>query len=364
MARKRLNPAERRRYVRAPSGRKRLATSGQTGDLNAHSDREPTALPQRSVAGADGTLLVVPDMLDARLSDQDKDVLGAAHGLAAARDIAVAVLCLSDMPLDIDWSAFGADRLIEMQRPANYAPKWDIDAILAAIDHLSPRHILAPDCFPGIGHVLRRFAVASGRSIATHVKWIAEDTAHCTMADLHQDAAVDVADILLMESGCGQLDQSVRYEAKPIAIRPPDAVAGALTSRGELAIDRANLALEEADFIVSGGAGVKDWDTFHALAEALNATKGGTRVVCDEGLLPKSRQVGASGTLVDARCYLAMGIAGAPQHLQGVVNCEHVIAVNTDLHADMVKRAQLAIIADAQAIMPALITLLEAEQPV
>jgi electron transfer flavoprotein alpha subunit len=31
-----------------------------------------------------------------------------------------------------------------------------------------------------------------------------------------------------------------------------------------------------------------------------------------------------------------------------------VLAVNTDLHAEMVKRADLAIIADAQAVMPAL----------
>jgi electron transfer flavoprotein alpha subunit len=31
-----------------------------------------------------------------------------------------------------------------------------------------------------------------------------------------------------------------------------------------------------------------------------------------------------------------------------------VLAVNTDLHADMVKRADLAVIADAQVVMPAL----------
>jgi electron transfer flavoprotein alpha subunit len=70
--------------------------------------------------------------------------------------------------------------------------------------------------------------------------------------------------------------------------------------------------------------------------------------------MARDRQVGASGTLVAPRCSLAFGIAGAPQHLQGIARCERVIAVNTDLHADMVKRADLAIIADAQAVMPAL----------
>jgi len=71
--------------------------------------------------------------------------------------------------------------------------------------------------------------------------------------------------------------------------------------------------------------------------------------------MPREAQVGASGTVLSADCYLALGIAGAPQHLQGIAGCEHVIAVNTDLHAGMVERAGLAIIQDAQLVMPALL---------
>jgi len=123
---------------------------------------------------------------------------------------------------------------------------------------------------------------------------------------------------------------------------------------GLAATDPNALPLAEADFILSAGNGVSDWTAFHDLAAALGAAEGGSRVVCDAGLLPRSRQVGASGSLVEPRCYLAVGIAGATQHLQGITRCERVIAVNTDLHADMVKRADLAIIADAQAVMPAL----------
>jgi len=104
---------------------------------------------------------------------------------------------------------------------------------------------------------------------------------------------------------------------------------------------------------------VSDWQIFHEVAAALGAAEGGSRVVCDAGLLPRDRQVGASGSLVEPRCYLAFGIAGAPQHLQGIVRCERVLAVNTDLHAEMVKRADLAVIADAQAVMPALAKLVK-----
>ena len=115
-----------------------------------------------------------------------------------------------------------------------------------------------------------------------------------------------------------------------------------------LPVDPDGISLAEADFILSAGNGVTDWESFAELGQVLGATRGGSRVVCDEGHLPRDRQVGASGSLVTARCYLAFGISGAPQHLQGITEVKHVVAINTDLHAEMIKRADLAIIADAQ----------------
>ena len=126
--------------------------------------------------------------------------------------------------------------------------------------------------------------------------------------------------------------------------------------------DPGSLPLAEAGFVVSAGNGVSDFDGFRALVAPLGATPGASRVVCDAGLMPRDRQVGASGTVLDATCYFALGIAGAPQHLQGVAKCEHVVAVNTDLHAAMIERAGLAVVADAQRVMPALAALLAEEQ--
>jgi electron transfer flavoprotein alpha subunit len=143
------------------------------------------------------------------------------------------------------------------------------------------------------------------------------------------------------------------HEARPLDLPGVD-IETALVDGGLMAIDANTVPLAEAGFIVSAGNGVTDWPVFHDVAAALRATEGGSRVVCDAGLLPRDRQVGASGTLVEPRCYLAFGIAGAPQHLQGIERCERVVAVNTDLHADMVKRSDLAVIQDAQLVMPAL----------
>lgn len=74
----------------------------------------------------------------------------------------------------------------------------------------------------------------------------------------------------------------------------------------------------------------------------------------DDGFMPRNRQVGATGTWVTARVYLAVGISGAIQHLQGIGACDKVVAVNMDPGCDMIKRADLSVIGDSAAILAAL----------
>jgi len=74
------------------------------------------------------------------------------------------------------------------------------------------------------------------------------------------------------------------------------------------------------------------------------------------------RLIGATGRTVQARGYLAMGISGAVQHLQGIRECRHVLAVNTDVSAPMVQRAELTVVEDVQALMRELLALLQVER--
>ena len=119
-------------------------------------------------------------------------------------------------------------------------------------------------------------------------------------------------------------------------------------------IDAAQVALEEADFIVSAGNGVSDIGAFERLAGVFGAAIGASRVAVDNGHFTRDKQVGATGKTVEASVYIAFGISGAVQHLQGIKDCRHVIAVNLDASAPIAKRANLTVIADAQATMAAL----------
>ncbi|HYM28644.1 MAG TPA: electron transfer flavoprotein subunit alpha/FixB family protein [Steroidobacteraceae bacterium] len=167
--------------------------------------------------------------------------------------------------------------------------------------------------------------------------------------------------VLLVEAGCAEPVARRRHEARelPAFELPAPAAERGIVDLGAMKVDRSAVPLTEAELIVSAGAGVSDWDAFHRLAARLGAAEAGSRVVCDLGHLPRERQVGASGAVVEPLAYLAFGISGAPQHLQGIARCERVVAVNADPHAPMIQRADLAIVADVQRVMPALAELIE-----
>ncbi len=118
--------------------------------------------------------------------------------------------------------------------------------------------------------------------------------------------------------------------------------------------DVATMDLSEATRIVGGGAGLDSAERFrqlHAVAEALGASVGATRVITDRGWIGHERQIGTTGVVVDPRLYVALGISGAVQHTAGLGAPDHIISVNTDPHCPMMQLADLAIVSDANAVL-------------
>ncbi|MHB8621514.1 MAG: electron transfer flavoprotein subunit alpha/FixB family protein, partial [Chloroflexota bacterium] len=98
------------------------------------------------------------------------------------------------------------------------------------------------------------------------------------------------------------------------------------------------------------------------LATALGAAVSGSRPVIDAGWLPKSRQVGKSGLTVKPKLYLAVGISGAPEHLEGMRDADLIVALNTDPSAPIFDVAHYGVTADLFDVLPALTEALKARQ--
>jgi electron transfer flavoprotein alpha subunit len=118
--------------------------------------------------------------------------------------------------------------------------------------------------------------------------------------------------------------------------------------------DVTTMDLAEAPRIVGGGAGLDSPERFAqlaAVAAALGASMGATRVITDRGWVSHARQIGTTGVVVDPRLYLAFGISGAVQHTSGLGQPDHIVSVNTDPHCPMMQLADLAVVADANAVV-------------
>lgn len=110
--------------------------------------------------------------------------------------------------------------------------------------------------------------------------------------------------------------------------------------------------------LVAVGRGMQNADNL-SLAEELAAALGGavcaSRPVIDQGWLPLTRQVGKSGMRVKPKLYLAFGISGAPEHLEGMKQSETIISVNTDPGAPIFSVAHYGAVVDALDLLPLLI---------
>lgn len=115
--------------------------------------------------------------------------------------------------------------------------------------------------------------------------------------------------------------------------------------------------LTRQDILVAVGRGIQSKDNLdlaEELAAALGGAVCGSRPVVDQGWLPLSRQIGKSGLTVKPKLYLAAGISGAPEHVEGMKDSALIVAVNTDPHAPIFNIAHYGVVADALELLPAL----------
>ncbi len=119
-------------------------------------------------------------------------------------------------------------------------------------------------------------------------------------------------------------------------------------------------------FLVAVGRGIQNQDNValvEELAEALGGTVCASRPVIDHGWLPSTRLVGKSGKAVKPTVYLALGISGAPEHVEAITSSDVVIAINTDPAAPIFSVAKYGAVIDLFDVVPALIRHVKQARP-
>ncbi len=353
----RIDP--RRPALQTPAGLRRIVLGSDEGErLTRGPATEAAVKPLRSAGPFAGCLLVVLHTDRGALDEHAREVIAAA-ALLARPDEAVVLIALGECRDDL--AAAGVDRAEWLVVDARWQPGALAAWVAERCGELSPRHVLMPDAGAN-ADLGRRIALRTGMATAAHVVEIAQHAARVRMAG-GKDALAPCPTFMLLarqvaRSALPFVGHGKSSQADPALVSP-----GGVEDLGVEDGNAQNIALEEADFILAAGNGVSDVALFNNVALALGAATAASRVAVDDGRFPRLKQVGATGRTVQARGYVAIGISGAVQHLQGIRECRHVIAVNTDVSAPIAQRAEFTVQADAQALLQALLVLARKDAP-
>ena len=359
-----------------PNGVKRIDRSGlqQGGQATAASTAARDSRRTVTIDQPAFLVAVVPDLTGGRLSGHDKDLLGLARRVAdadAEQPGAVVAILFGEHKEEALGEA-GIDRVVHLDDEfyAGFAPEARLAALSAVEREMTPRFWLLPDSPLGGADLGRRLALRLGERAATGVWQVEADneaslgwrcTARGGAGSL--DIQRPLPRVALALAECAEPVDETRHAAEYLTLAASiPTTLSRIEDLGQVAVDPAGVALAEAEFILSGGNGVKQWDAFHHAAKVLGATEGASRVAVDDGFMARDRQVGATGTWVTARVYMAVGISGAIQHLQGIQRCDKVVAINLDPGCDIIKRADLAVIGDSTQILAALVAMVEQQR--
>ena len=117
-------------------------------------------------------------------------------------------------------------------------------------------------------------------------------------------------------------------------------------------------SITEAEVLVVAGHGLKeraDLDMVKELAALLGGEYACTRPLVENGWCDYTRQIGLSGRTVKPKLIITCGVSGAIQFTACMDAADHIVAINTDNSAPIMKIAHTGIIGDLYEILPPLI---------
>ncbi len=292
------------------------------------------------------------------------EILGAARQFAHETGAKVEALLLGADLAKLAPTLGVADAIVSVSHPnlEHYIPEAALAVLVDVVAQRKPTAVffaydsVGLDLAPGLALLTNRSLVGYVTNFSAPTGFIeAESQAHGGKVRIASRAPLP-AIVTIMP---GAFLEAASVGTPEVVEFPPPPQLETLRTQflSESEPDLAGFNLTAADKIVCVGRGVKDKDAVEGarkLAAALGAEIAGSRPIIDNGWLPKERQVGKSGRKVKPKLYLALGVSGAPEHLEGMSGAELIVAVNTDKKAPIFGVAHYGATCDLLEFVPAL----------
>lgn len=313
---------------------------------------------------AQDVLVLVETQQDV-LAEISCEMLAGARQLAGSTGGRVIALVLTATGSTMPAGLSTADRILVIEDPllASYAPEPYLAVLESVVTAESPRVIFVGstsigwDLAAALAARLDAPIVNGCQAVSAQgdtLKVRASYFAGKMLADVEIADTPAVLMILpasfrpINEAGQGQIET----RKSPVLLS-----AGAITFEEMIQPEAGDVDLTQEEVLVAVGRGIEQEDNME-VAEELAAALGGqicaSRPIIDQGWLAATRQIGKSGMTVKPKCYFALGISGAPEHVEGMKDSDLVIAINTDPNAPIFDVAHYGVVGDLLDIVPAL----------
>ncbi len=309
-------------------------------------------------------VFVLAEHLNGKLADITFEMAGKAKQLAGAfGGKAVAVMLGSGVKSLAE--SIGADSVLVVDDPAlaEFNPETYSRVLAALIKERGPRLVMMGNTSAGMD-LGAGLSVITGLPLIAYVNGLAADggtlvaTSQIYGGKIQAEAVPD-GEACLVSCLAGAFPADAGRGSAPVEQIASPVSLGDLKVKFVKLIQPAggDVDITQQPILVSIGRGIggqENIELAQELAEALGTAVSASRPITDAGWLPKTRQVGKSGLTVKPKVYLAFGISGAPEHLEGMRGAELIIAVNTDPKAPIFDVAHYGATCDMLDLLPAL----------
>jgi len=308
-------------------------------------------------------ILVVVEHLKGKIEDITFEMLGKGKEIANSTGGELVALLLGSGADGMANQLGAASKVIYVDDAnlAEYNPQAYCKAVSSVVADTQPKMVL-------VGNTSMGMDIAGGVSIDQNMPFIAyasgisADGTTVTSSLYGGKMNVDSSPsgegcIVSVISGSFPADAG-RVDGSP-AVESASADLSGLSVQFKRLIEPegGDVDITQQEVLISVGRGIQS-DENLPMAEELAAKLGGaiscSRPIVDSKWLAKTRQVGKSGLKVKPKLYLALGISGAPEHIEGMKDADLIIAVNTDPKAPIFDYAHYGVVQDLFDFIPAL----------
>ncbi len=308
-------------------------------------------------------IFVVIEHLRGQVAEVSYAMLAGARQLSKADNGEVVAVLLGHNAQGLAHD-LAADRVIYVDHPALAEFTSDAYQIVLAglIQEHSPRAVLfghssiGMDLASSLSAKLGIPVVNSCRTFTEDGKFVSQI---CGGKIMVEGALPAPAALATMIPGGYKTEQGQSAQTPPLT---PASAAGLdnlrVAVKQYIEPDTSDVDISKETMLVSIGRGIQNKDNIelaNELAQALGCALSASRPVVDQGWLPTTRLVGKSGKHVKPKIYLALGISGAPEHVEGMGESETIVAVNTDPNAPIFNIAKYGTTIDMFDLLPVLI---------